>query len=436
MQTAAFGLASKMFPFQSLNAMAQTSEDYQALVCIFLFGGNDADNTVVPINGQARSDYDSVRSSLSIPAANLLPLATVNHSTYGNTDYGLHPAMTALHGQASNLATIANMGNLITPMTKDEYRNRTKPRPNSLFSHSNQQDQMQTARPTITSATGWGGRIIDNMAGVNDPSTFPMGVSLSGNNKFLAGSPSQAASISGSGGFQLSGLGGRFGEARTAAVQELLEFDTGFSLVQQASSVFADGLAIGDVINDALQNNTISTPFPNSSLGTRLRQVAQLIKARTNLGMKRQIFFASTGGFDTHSNQLGRHQSLLTGVSEAMAAFYTATEELGIPQKVTQFTLTDFGRTFQPNQRGGSDHAWGGNQFVLGGAVNSGIYGNFPTLQLDGPDTTDSRGRWIPTTSLDQTAATLATWFGLDPADLDSVFPNLANFPTNNLGFV
>lgn len=436
LQMTAFAVASKMFPFQSLNALAQTSEDYKALVCVFLLGGNDADNTVLPISGQARSDYDSVRSSLSISASSLLPIGTVNHSTYGSTDYGLHPSMSGIQGLSDNLAIVANMGNLVEPMTKEEYRNRTKERPLSLFSHSNQQDQMQTASPGESSSTGWGGRIIDNMPGVNNPSTFPTGVSLSGSNKFLAGSPSQAATISGSGGFQLSGLGGSFGEARTTAVQEMLDFDTGFSLVQHASSIFSDGLAIGEVINDALRNTTINTPFPSGSLGTRLRQVAQLIKSRSALGMKRQIFFVSTGGYDTHSNQPGRHSSLLTGLSEAMTAFYTATEELGIPQKVTSFTLTDFGRTFQPNQRGGSDHAWGGTQFILGGAVNSGIYGNFPTLQLDGPDTTDSRGRWIPTTSLDQCGATLATWYGLDPAELDTVFPNLSNFSSNNLGFV
>ncbi len=435
-QLAAFTAAAKVFPFGTLNALAQTSEDYRALVCVFLFGGNDSDNTIVPIDGQARVDYDNVRSSLGIPAASLLPIGSVNHSTYGNTTYGFHPNLTGLQGLTSNMAIVANMGNLVEPLTKAEYRARSKPRPRSLFSHSDQQNQMQTARPLIISPTGWGGRVMDSMAGVNAPSNFPMGVSVSGSTLFLTGANSQVATLSGSGGFVLRGPSGRFGDARKTALQELLTFDTGLGLVQQASTVLTEGLAIGDIINNALETTNITTVFPNSSLGRQMKQVAQLIEARAALGIKRQIFFCSTGGFDTHSDQPGRHQSLMTNLSEAVTAFYQATQELTVADKVTTFTESDFGRTFQPNQRGGTDHAWGGHHVVLGAAVNNGFYGNFPTLLVDGDDSTDSRGRWIPTTSVDQYGSTLAQWFGVTPTDLITIFPNLPNFPTNNLGFV
>ncbi len=217
----------------------------------------------------------------------------------------------------------------------------------------------------------------------------------------------------------------------------MLSVAPGISLAQEANSTFTEGFAVANVMNTALENSALTTTFPNSGLGRQLEQIAKLIEARDSLGMKRQIFFCATGGYDTHSDQANRHNSLLSGLSAAMSAFYQATQELGVANSVTSFTESDFGRTFQPNPNLGTDHAWGSHHFVLGGAVNAGIYGSFPTLQIDGPDSTDNRrGRWIPTTGLDQYGATLATWFGLPSADLNSVFPNLVNFSTNNLGFV
>jgi uncharacterized protein (DUF1501 family) len=446
LQLAAFGLASRMLPFGTLNAFAATTGDlgaYQALVCVFLFGGNDSNNMVVPINGQARTDYEASRtiaSTLQLDALSLLDLGSANYTmpdlsnVAGN--FGLHPSMTHLHGLRENLAVIPNVGTLVTPLTKDQYRNKLEPIPRALFSHSDQQRQLQTASPLAQSGTGWGGRLADCMQGGNASSAFPTSVSLSGSNVWLTGSASHPVTLSAGSRLLLNGSTGTSGAARHAGLQELLNFDTGFSLVQQASTTLSQGIETGNVINAAVDpTTTLATPFPATSLGRQLEHIAKLIKVRDG-NIKRQIFFCSTGGFDTHSDQVAKHAGLMGGLSESMAAFYQATVELGVANQVTSFTQSDFNRTFQPNPTFGSDHAWGGHHVVLGGSVRKGFFGDFPNLQLNGPSTTDSRGRWIPTTGMDQYGATLPTWFGLPSGDLNIVFPNLGNFPTANLGFV
>jgi uncharacterized protein (DUF1501 family) len=222
-------------------------------------------------------------------------------------------------------------------------------------------------------------------------------------------------------------------------MQQLLTFDSGLSLVQAASTVTGQAIEEGVVLAQALKNITpIETAFPaNNGLASQLKQVAQVIAARGALGVNRQIFFCSQGGFDTHSAQLPTQAGLYAQVSPAIAAFYQATQELGVANNVTTFTLSEFARTFQPGSNGGTDHAWGGHQIIVGGAVQGNkMYGTWPTLAPGGPDDTGSNGRWIPTTSVDQYAATLASWFGVAAADLPSIFPNLANFKTSNLGFL
>ena len=439
LQLAAFGVAAQMLPFRSFNALAQSAGDeYRALICIFLFGGNDGDNMVVPMDGQAYQDYATVRGALAHPVSNLLQIGVIDpsQSPYGLTMYGLHPSMTHLSALASHLAVVANVGTLVEPMTKDEYLNRLKPRPQALFSHSDQQAQMQNASPLQSSFSGWGGRIIDRLQSLNPVASFPAGISMSGNNVLLVGEQSRPVSLSGGDSILLSGASGTAGEARTVAMQQTLGLDSGFGLMQAANATLSQGILVGQAISDALGASTLTTPFPNSSLGRQLQQVAQLIQAREALGMQRQVFFCSTGGFDTHSDQLPQHANILGGLSQAMAAFYEATVEMNIADKVTTFTESDFGRTFQPNPTLGTDHAWGSYQLVLGGAVSPGFYGTLPTLQLNGPDSTDGRGRWIPTTGLDQYGATLASWFGIGDGDMSTVFSNINNFPVSNLGFL
>ncbi len=435
----ALGATASLSKIGMMNALAQQSGDYKALVCVFLFGGNDGDNTVVPIGGAAGADYTAERGALAVDAS-LHPIGSATHPTYGSATWGLHPSLAGLHAlaQQDRLATLANVGTLVEPMTKADYQARSVPLPTRLFSHSDQQGQMQSGRPIAPSSSGWAGRLADLMAPLNAPSIFPTGVSLSGSALMVAGDQTQPATLNP--GYRLSLLGSGTSArqiARDQAVQELLDFDTGFALVQRANHTLSDALEVGRLIESALASSgPLATSFPTSSLGRQLEEVAKLIKVRGALGMSRQVFFVSRGGFDTHSNQLAAHAGMLADVDASISAFYQEMQAQTTDQDVTVFTESDFGRTFQTNSNAGTDHAWGQCCFVLGGSVNGGLYGQFPTLQKNGPDSTDGRGRWIPTTALDQMGATMARWFGVAEADLPTVFPNIGNFPSSDMGFM
>ncbi len=341
---------------------------------------------------------------------------------------------------AGALGVLFNVGTLVAPTDKSADAAGRVPRPQSLMSHQDQQNQWQTSLPDRPARSGWGGRIADGLPA----SSLPPLVSVAGNVLFAAGDRVHPLAVppAGGGTFGLTGFDSSAGSRSIRAAMDALRgLDLDAALVQSVAgetvAAFAASGALAPVLagtgstTDALFGATPST------LGKQLLQVARIIEARSVLGASRQIFFVSLGGFDTHNDQLNRQSKLLVDVSASLAAFHAATVQLGVASQVTAFTLSDFARTLQPASGGGSDHAWGNHQLVVGGAVRGRqTYGTFPTLALGGPDDFSSEGRWIPTTSTDQYAATLARWFGVAPGDLASILPNLGRFPAADLGFL
>ena len=452
-------LASSIDTFSVVHALTpQAATDYRALVCVFLNGGNDGNNMLVSLDqydgpaGSLVEGYSNVRNAagLAIAKASLLPVSPASGGSYG-----FHPNMPevqALFNQGK-LAVLCNSGPLVEPLTRTTYQNGTGKKPLQLFSHSDQVGLFQTAIANTVSQTGWGGRLADRTNGLNGSATFPSNISIAGINLLLSGVDTRQLAVADSGTslanvLQLSMSGSSSEQAsRLTSFNELRTLDNNFKLVKAASDIRSSSIQTDNALSSV--NPTLATVFPNTSLGRQLKQVALLIKASTDplvgINMKRQIFFTQIGGFDTHSAEIGGQGGLLTQVSQAISAFFAATVELGVQNKVTTFTMSDFGRTFQPAGTGvnavGTDHAWGNHQLIAGGSVLGGtFYGTYPTLRLGGPDDTDGgsapRGRWIPTTSVEQYAATLANWYGLSSADLPVVFPLISRFATSNLGFL
>jgi len=437
---AGVGAATALGRLGTMSAYAQSPGDYKALVCVFLFGGNDWNNTVVPLSTAKNSwlDYSNVRKQVAIAEATLLPINA------GAETYGLHPALGEVQSlyNLGKVAVVGGVGTLAEPMTKTEYQNKTKKVPDNLFSHSDQQAQWQTLSMLGAGTSGWGGRVADwidshnyNTPPSGSATPFPTAISVAGNNSFSAGITSSPAMVTTAGASKLSNFPAT-PNARTMAFQNLLSFDNGVKLVQSSNEILQAGINDGKILDAALLSSSFNPTFPNTTIANQLKMVARIMNAHSALGANRQIFFVSMGGYDNHETLINIQNTNLSQLSDALGAFYDAVQSVSMENRMTLFMESDFSRTCQPNANNGSDHAWASHPIALGGAVTGGVYGTFPTLALNGPDDVTGRGVYLPTTGLDQYGATLARWFGVPDADLNAVFPNLINFPQKYLAFL
>lgn len=426
-------------------ASAATASDYKAIVCVFLYGGNDYANTLVPYDLSSYNMYQQLRPSLAyqrsaLDATALTPAAVPRDSQGVPRQYALAPELTTLLPlfNAGKMAIVANVGTLVQPTSKLQYTNKSVPLPPKLFSHNDQQSVWQSSAPE-GATSGWGGRMGDLFQAGNGNATFTC-VNVSGNAVFLSGASAVQYQISTGGSVPLAGLKSPlFGSSACSdALRALVTTQRSALFEGEYNRVMRRSLDANNVLTSALGASTTNTPFPaNNTLADQLKMVARMIANASAIGVKRQVFFVSLGGFDNHDGLLTIHPGLLAKVSGALSAFYDATVELGVADKVTAFTASDFGRTLSGNNDG-SDHGWGSMHFVLGGAVNGQrYYGTPPVVAGNGPDDV-GQGRLLPTTSVDQYAATLGHWLGIPDSDLLGLLPNLANYPvaSRNLGFV
>jgi uncharacterized protein (DUF1501 family) len=417
-------------------ASAQTAGDHKALVCIFLGGGNDQSNTVVPRSADAYSAYQQGRPTLALPAANLL---AINPTGYTGPALGLHPALSGLQPlfNQQRIALMANVGMLTQPITRTQWNNGqpTVSVPHQLFSHSDQQGAWQTGLPDRVSQTGWQGRMGDLLANAYNPgSGVSIAMSVAGNNLMQAGNSTVQYQLTTNGAVRVGGPI-MYTQMGAAAMRQLMTESRAHLLENELNKISARAISTESVVTSALSGASMVSPFPTTGLGRQLQMVARMIAARGALGQRRQMFFVQQGGYDFHDNLLADQETKLRELGDAMAAFYQATTAMGVANQVTTFTASDFGRALQHNGRG-SDHGWGGHHFVMGGAVQGNrVYGQFPTVALNGPEDS-GRGALIPTTSVDEYASTLARWFGVSLSNLPTVFPNIGRFASRDLGFM
>jgi uncharacterized protein (DUF1501 family) len=441
-------LANTVFDLRRIAAAAPSgaagaAADSKSLVCVFLYGGNDGNNTVVP-RGDGYAAYAAARAGLALPQESLLPVTPLDAAD--DRDWGLHPSLPKLAElfAGGNAAIVANVGPLVAPVTRADYLNRTAAVPPQLFSHSDQTVHWQTALPDQPARTGWGGRAADLLAALNGNAQVSMSISLAGTNTFQVGDVVTQYQVAPEGPVALASyVPAQDGnDPSSAGLRGLLSRSYGNLFERGYARVFDRALDSQELLSGALAGApSPATAFPTTELGEQLAMVAKLIAVREALGLRRQVFFCAAQGYDTHDGQIGAsattgaHAGLLTELDGALTAFVGAMEELGLADTVTTFTASDFGRTYAANGQG-SDHGWGSHHFVLGGAVRGGrIYGAMPTLAVEGPDDAGG-GRWIPTVAVDEYAATLARWFGVAESDMGLVLPNLGRFARRDLGFL
>jgi len=431
-------LYSSLINLKAMNAIMGTSNttggDYKALVCVMLSGGNDSYNMIIPRGNAEYNEYAAVRSNLAIPQDQILP---IDPEVTDGRDFGLHPSMPAIRDlfEQGNLAFVNNVGTLIEPVSKSNYQNGNVKLPLGLLSHIDQAMHWQTAFPQDRSDKGWGGKIADILKSQNDDNGVSMNISLGGNNIYQRGESTTEYAINQDGGVSI------FGWDINEPFANLMQDDITDMMSQNYEDIFRDSykstlkrsVDSNQIFNEAIANVAITTPFSNTGLSQNMRMVAQSIAAREQLGARRQIYFVELGGFDNHDELINNQANLLQVLNNAFSEFYAATEELNIADCVTTFTISDFARTLTSNGNG-TDHAWGGNALVMGGAVNGKkMYGDYPALNL-GSSLEVGNGILIPTTSADSYFAELALWFGISPNDLSLIFPNIGNFYNTSSG--
>lgn len=410
--------------------------DYKALVCLFLNGGNDATNLIIPSDATSYAAYAKSRAELAVSQSSLLPITPRRYAD--GRSWALHPAMPALRDlfAQGKLAVLSNVGTLVRPTTLADY-NTGKNLPPQLFSHSDQQLQWQSGVPDKPFETGWGGRVGDLVAALNSSNDISLAISLAGSNSFQRGTAVSPYTVGTFGApvLFLAGTATNY-RPRDTALRNILANSPANLLEAAFGGITQDAWSDSETLRGVLQTApTLKTAFPGNDLAGQLAMVAKLISVAPTLGLKRQIFFVELNGWDLHAAQVTGHGPLVGQLSSAMKSFYDATVELGVANQVTTFTASDFGRTYIPNA-GGTDHGWGNHQFIMGGAVQGGdIYGTMPSLTVGANDDT-GRGRWIPSTSVDEYSATLATWFGVSATNLPVVLPNIGRFARPNLGFM
>jgi uncharacterized protein (DUF1501 family) len=440
--SASFSMLAGLGGVKLANAAPQ---DYKALVCLFMLGGNDGHNMIVPTDPSQFAAYTAARSGLALGANQLLPF-----SDAAQGGFGFHFSMPEIQNLYSlgNVAVLANVGMLVQPTSYANSINPGFPLPLNLRSHQDQVIEMQTGDPLEQTSSGWGGRSVDLMESeysYNAGSNFPASIAMDAPAQFCTGNIVQGTMLQSGNLFNQNAMGmwpASADQARLNAQKTIVTTPSGNTIVDYANLSMAGALALNPILQAASGSITWQTPFPSTSLGSDLSAIANMISLHSTIGVGRQVFFCSLGAFDTHGGESWQQQDNLQQVSQALNAFHSAMVQLSLDQQVTTFTLSDFGRTLQPSGTG-SDHGWGNHHLIMGGAVNGGkMYGRFPLMTNYGnfnstaDDYADSRGVMLPNVSLSQYGATLAQWFGAADSDLIGIFPTLANFPVRNLGFV